>query len=148
MVVRNCNGLGSGAGFSMPKPDSRASPHDPNLAHLINGFFFTSNPSPQAPSCHAWPKIKNTNYKYTNLWFMIFRPKIINTNTNINTERTNTNFRFMIFPFKITNTNTNPNTNTNTNTEFINTNTNWHDWDELNPEKKKCRTRWSEAMRG
>ena len=33
----------------------------------------------------------------------------------------------MIFPFKIT----------NTNTEIINTNTNSHDWDELNPTKKK-----------
>ena len=44
---------------------------------------------------------------------MIFPFKIRNTNTN---------FRFMIFPFKITNTNTN---------------TNSHDWDELNPKKKK-----------
>ena len=33
----------------------------------------------------------------------------------------------MIFPFKIT----------DTNTEIINTNTNSHDWDELNPTKKK-----------
>ena len=51
----------------------------------------------------------------------------------------------MIFPFKITNTNTNPNTNINT--EIINTNTNSHDWDELNPKKKRERTRWSEAIR-
>ena len=119
----------------MSKPNSRAYPRDPNLACLINVFFFfTLNPprrAPQASSRHAQPKIRNTNYKHTNLKFIIFRSKITNTNTNpntntnINIEITNTNFKFMVFPFKITNTNTNPNTNINI--EIINTNTNSHD---------------------
>ena len=39
----------------------------------------------------------------------------------------------MIFPFKIININP----NINTITEIINTNTKSHDWDELNPKKKK-----------
>ena len=122
--------------------DLLAHPRDPNLAHLINWFFFfppqTCPLGPLwAPSCHAWPKIWNTNYKHTNFKFMIFQPKITNTNkntnpntnTNINTVITNTNFRFMIFPFKIT--------NTNTNIEIINTNTKLKWLRRIEPRKKE-----------
>ena len=108
-----------GSGFFYARTRPVGPPSWPELGPFDKlVFFFHPKLAPWGPSCHAWPKIKNTNYKHTNFKFMIFQPKITNTNkntnpntnTNINTEITNTNFRFMIFSFKITNTNTNTNT--------------------------------------
>ena len=113
------------AGFSIPEPDLRVCLYDPNFARLINGLFF----SPQtrlvrscraswAPSHHSCPKIRYTNYKCTNLRFIIFRPKIPYTNTNKNHKH---NFHIYNFPFQ---NYTNPNISTII--EIINTNTNSH----------------------